>query len=117
VRIAIVGSRDYPDMRQVVRHVCSLPEDTVIVSGGARGVDTVAVETAKLIGLKTCVYPADWDRYGKKAGFVRNHTIVENADRIFAFWDGKSRGTSHTIWLARQEGKTIHVIRPDGSVE
>lgn len=110
MRIAIVGSRDYRNLRAVIEYVHQLPPDTVVISGGARGVDTTAVEAAKACGLKVEEYPALWNRYGKSAGFKRNYNIVDNADKVIAFWNGISRGTQHTISIARLAGKPVEVI-------
>jgi hypothetical protein len=112
---AIVGSRDYPDLEAVRRYVATLPEGCVVVSGGARGVDRVAAHEARQRGLRVVEYLADWDRFGRRAGFLRNEQIVAAADTVIAFWDGESRGTKHTIDLARRHHKPCHVILPGGS--
>ena len=116
VRVAIVGSREYPDWHQVYQYVETLPADAVVISGGARGVDRVAVEYARRRRLITEVYPADWETHGKSAGFIRNQTIVERADQIVAFWDGTSKGTADTIRRARAAGKPIMVIGPPATL-
>lgn len=110
MRIAIVGSRNYPDAKRVFEFVHELPPDTVVVSGGAGGVDTWAILQAKRDGLATKVYPADWGKYGMSAGFRRNQTIVDDVDCVVAFWDGVSRGTADTIAKARKAGKCVEVI-------
>jgi predicted Rossmann fold nucleotide-binding protein DprA/Smf involved in DNA uptake len=112
-RVAIVGSRDYPHKAAVCQFVHDLHHDTVVVSGGARGPDTWAQRTAVARGMLVVVYPANWSRYGKVAGLLRNELIVAEADRIVAFWDGKSRGTKHTIDLANSKGKRVEVYCPD----
>ena len=56
------------------------------------------------------IYPADWLNLGKRAGYVRNTDIVKNSDMIIAFWDGKSKGTKHTIGLAQKMGKECKII-------
>ncbi len=114
MKIAIVGSRDYPDLQAVWDYVESLPLDTVIVSGGARGVDSIAEDCAFARGMDTLIFPAEWDKYGKSAGFRRNERIVAECDRLVAFWDGTSRGTQHSIELARKAGKLVTVITPEG---
>ncbi len=111
MKIAIVGSRDFRNFDMVNTYVNSLPDDTVIVSGGARGVDTCAEIAAKKRGLRTIIHPADWNKHGKKAGFLRNSDIVNDADKVVAFWDGKSRGTKHSIDLANIRGKQLEIIR------
>lgn len=114
MKIAIVGSRDYPNMEKVIEYVKGLDKDTVVVSGGARGVDTTAVLAAKNFGLKFEEYPADWGKYGLRAGYIRNTTIVEESDKVVAFWDGHSKGTKDTIDKAKEVGKLVAVFGIDG---
>lgn len=109
-RVAIVGSRDFQNLDVVREYVREQSRDTIIISGGARGVDTVAIEEATRLGLLCEVYPADWEQYGKKAGMIRNQQIVDAADEIIAFWDERSRGTKHTIQRAQRMGKPIVII-------
>lgn len=109
MKIAIVGSRDYPNAKAVISYVEGIhPYDTV-VSGGARGVDTTAEQAARFCGLSVEVFPADWKKHGKAAGFIRNKEIVDFSDRVVAFWDGKSRGTLNTIEYARRAGKPVEI--------
>lgn len=114
MRVAIVGSRDYPGVpHEVVHYVYHrLTEDDVVVSGGARGVDTSAANAARARGLKVVVHEARWGEFGRGAGYRRNRTIVEDCDRLVAFWDGSSRGTKHSIDLAHQAGKPTEVFMP-----
>jgi len=75
-----------------------LPEDvTEIVSGGARGVDTCAREYALAHGLKLTEFLPEYKKYGRAAPLRRDITIIEHADLVLAFWDGKSRGTKYVI--------------------
>lgn len=111
-RVAVVGSREYPYMQEVARFVESLPPGTVVVSGGARGVDFVAEVAARRAGLEVSIHKADWDGLGKRAGFVRNEAIVADCTRLVAFWDEQSKGTAHTIRLARRAGKPTTVVTP-----
>jgi hypothetical protein len=112
MKIAIVGSRTYSDLKAVRDFVLSLPGGSTVVTGGAKGVDTVA-ELAALerADLDVEIYPAEWKRYGKSAGYRRNFDIVRAADEVVAFWDGTSRGTAHTIRLARAAGIPVRIFR------
>lgn len=114
MKVGIVGSRSYPRLDLVAEFVNSLPPDSVIISGGARGVDCAAVQAAKVRGLAFKIHYPDWEGQGKKAGFLRNRLIVGDATALIAFWDRKSKGTAHTINLARIAGKLQAVIGPDG---
>lgn len=115
MNIAVIGSRDFPQLDSVAAYVRGLPSGTVVISGGARGVDRVAASAARAAGHTVREFLPDWDRHGKSAGFKRNAQIVEASDRLVAFWDGKSRGTADTIEKARQADLTITVINPDGT--
>lgn len=112
MKVAIVGSRDWPDLDQVRKYVCGLSPDDVVVSGGADGVDDAAEKEAKRMNLARLIYPAQWRRYGKSAGYIRNKKIVEAADRVVAFWFKQSRGTGHTIEITEAAGKPLekHII-------
>lgn len=107
--VAIIGSRGYTNLDAVRRYVMSLPPNSLVISGGARGVDTVAEQTARQCGLPVKIFPADWNKHGKQAGYLRNVQIVEAADYVVAFWDGESKGTAHTIRIARQKGKRVEI--------
>lgn len=109
-RIAVVGSRDYQNLDAVRQFIREQDRTTVIISGGARGVDAVAVEEARRLRMPYEIYPAEWHRYGRRAGAMRNHTIVEKADEVVAFWDGKSAGTKITIDLARASKKPVRIV-------
>lgn len=112
--IAIVGSRNYPHLQLVRDYVASLSKDTIIVSGGAPGVDRIAVDEATKQGMKTIVYLAEWDKYGKKAGFLRNTTIVDACEKLVAFWDEESRGTNDSIVKAVDKGKKVEICGVKG---
>lgn len=122
MKIAIVGSREFPDAQQAVegwfadRYGGEYPDQLTdldtIVSGGAKGIDTIAVQVADNWGIKSEIYPADWKQYGKSAGIIRNKQIVEAADKVMAFWDGESKGTKNTIYVALQLKKNLEVIFP-----
>lgn len=119
MRIAIVGSRDWPypeQVRAVVRRLAEKDPGTVIVSGGARGVDLVAESAARAAGLHLVVHEADWKTYGRSAGPIRNGEIVRDADKVLAFWDGSSRGTVSTIRMAQDAGKPVIVFNLRGQM-
>lgn len=79
------------------------------MSGGARGVDIIAERAARARDLSTHIIFADWTKHGKSAGYRRNVAIVAVAHRVVAFWDGQSRGTKHTVDIARKAGKPVDV--------
>ena len=81
-----------------------------IVSGGASGVDSCAEEYARKNELRLTVFLPQYERYGRAAPIVRNKQIVDYADRIVAFWDGKSKGTLSVIKYAEKIGKACKII-------
>ncbi|MGI6497546.1 MAG: SLOG family protein [Oscillospiraceae bacterium] len=107
MRVAVIGSRNL--MVQNLEQY--LPKDvTEIVSGGARGVDTSAKEYALSHHIKLTEFLPDYDKYGRSAPLKRNITIIENADLVLAFWDGKSRGTKFVIDNCKQRAIPIKVF-------
>ena len=80
-----------------------------IVSGGAMGVDFCGERYAQKRGLSVKVFPAEWDVYGKRAGYVRNDQMAKYADALIAIWDGESRGTAHMIKTMEALGKPVYV--------
>lgn len=112
MKVAIVGSRDFPSkplVEEFVNVLTNMVPNVEIVSGGAKGVDTWAVEQAKWIGNRTTVFPANWAAHGWGAAFMRNYLIVNHADVVVAFWFGRSRGTQHTLKLAKYSKKPAFV--------
>jgi hypothetical protein len=94
----------------VADFVKRLPEDTVVVSGGAQGVDHTAEVYAKGRNLRCLVFPADWRKHGKAAGLLRNTDIVNTSQWVVAFWDGVSHGTADSIRKSVQSGKPTTVV-------
>jgi hypothetical protein len=115
VRCIIAGSRT-ATKQQVKDALAACPFTaaiTTVVSGTARGADTFGEEWAAWAKKAVVRYPADWDRYGKRAGYVRNQHMAENAEALLAVWDGASRGTGHMIDLANRHGLIVFVHRTD----
>ena len=113
MKYAVVGSRTFDDYAFMEKALSSYNDITTIISGGARGADSLAKKYALEHGLNYVEFPALWDVYGKSAGYLRNNQIVDAAEIVIAFWDGKSKGTRHTIKLASDQGKTVHTYWPD----
>jgi alkanesulfonate monooxygenase SsuD/methylene tetrahydromethanopterin reductase-like flavin-dependent oxidoreductase (luciferase family) len=64
---------------------------------------------AEQLGVKVARFPADWDTYGKRAGYLRNEQMAEYADALFAIWDGESKGTKHMIDIMLSKKKPVYV--------
>lgn len=110
-KVGVVGSRSFTDyclMESVLDNISSISK---IISGGAIGADKLAERYAKEHDISLVIFKLDWNTYGKSAGVIRNKTIVENSDAIVAFWDGESKGTQHTINIAKDSGKNINIIQ------
>lgn len=116
MKIGIVGSRtflDYELVKKALSEYLDKYEDLVIVSGGAKGADSLAEQFADDHNLQKIIFNPDWKKYGKIAGILRNRMIIKESDMIIAFWDGKSRGTKSTISMAKQNDKEVVIHRYD----
>lgn len=109
MKVAVVGSRNLrvDDLGKY------LPDGvTEIISGGARGVDTCAREYALAQGIKLTEFLPEYEKYGRVAPLRRNITIIEHADLVIAFWDGKSRGTKFVIEECKERGVPVKIYCP-----
>lgn len=109
---AVIGSRifnDFEKFQMVMDRYRN--EMSEIVSGGARGADTLAAEYARKHGIKITEFLPDYAKYGRGATLKRNHTIIEHADCVIAFIAGESRGTRYTVGLANKKGKEVILIK------
>ena len=127
LRIIVAGSRDFNDYQLLSDTLMKYLEDmdntdTVdspsqvkFISGTARGADVLGEQFAYTWEYEVKRFPADWDALGKRAGYVRNAEMAKYASEktgvLFAFWDGKSKGTKHMIDLANKYGLEVHVVK------
>lgn len=114
MKLAVIGSRgitDYDFVKRTIINEVDVSKITLIVSGGARGPDSLAETFAKENNVDTKIFKPDWAKYGKGAGMIRNKDIIKEADMIIAFWDGVSKGTKNSIDVSRKLGKEIRVIK------
>ena len=116
-RVIICGGRDFSDLElcfDSLDHFLAGYDAAEIVSGHARGADLLGEAYARAHRLKLSVFKADWKRYGRGAGPVRNRQMLEYAMEetalVIAFWDGKSKGTKNMIDQANKEGARVHII-------
>lgn len=113
IKLAIVGSRgfnDYDLLEKTINENYKIDQIEAIVSGGARGADSLGEKYAEKNNINKEIHLPDWKKYGRGAGFVRNKDIVDACDSIILFWDGSSKGTMHSMRLAQKAGKKIHLI-------
>jgi len=115
MRTIIAGSRGIIDQPTIERAIeGSGFEVTPVLSGDARGVDRAGAAWARAQGIRVEIYPADWKRHGKRAGFLRNEVMAQKADALIAIWDGQSRGTKHMIDAAFSAGLKICIVNLAG---
>ena len=108
-KVLICGGVDFSDEVLFTETLDSVidKDNTVIVSGGAKGADSLAEKYAADNGIEIKVFPAEWGKYGRSAGPIRNKKMLDfisddgNA-LVIAFWNGKSRGTKNTIENAQK---------------
>ena len=105
MKIAVVGSRSIEDV-DLTPYLTDCDE---IVSGGARGVDSLAAAYAKAHNIPLTEFLPEYERYGRAAPIVRNRQIVDYADRILIFWNGHSKGTASVIAYAEKVGKPYDI--------
>ena len=110
MKMAILGSRN---LTNIALEKYVLDDVDEIVSGGAVGVDSCAAEYAKFRKIKLTEFIPEYERYGRAAPIVRNKKIVDYADKVIAFWNGKSKGTLSVIQYAQKTGKPCDVILCD----
>ena len=112
MKLAIIGSRtfnNYMLLKETLEQY--KPKITLVISGAAKGADSLGEKWALENQIQTLIFPAKWDEYGKKAGFIRNEDIIKNCDGCIAFWDGVSKGTQHSISLCEKYNKPIKIIK------
>ncbi len=108
MKVAVIGSRGLI-VKDLERY---LPKDTSeIVSGGARGIDTCAEKYAEQNGIPITVFLPEYEKYGRGAPLKRNFQIIDYADLVLAFWDGKSRGTKFVIDKCKEKNKPVRIFK------
>ena len=115
-RVIIAGCRDFDDYGLLCESCDRFlaqkhqTHSIVIVSGAARGADTLGERYAHERGYDVQQFPANWKLDGKAAGFIRNRQMADVADALIAFWDGRSRGTANMIDIARQKPLPYRIV-------
>jgi len=110
MKVIIAGSRDFDDYELMKKSLKGMTFITEVVNGGARGADTLGGQFGIDNGMVVKLFPAQWEKYGKKAGHIRNTQMAEYADMLIAFWDGMSKGTAHMIKEAKKRNLEVLVI-------
>jgi hypothetical protein len=113
MKVIIAGGRNFSDFQLLYakcEEILANQTEVEIVSGTAKGADKMGEHYAKLKGFTVKQFPAEWDKYGKSAGYIRNKDMADYADILISFWDGESKGTKHMIDLATERNLSIHII-------
>lgn len=114
MRLIIAGGRDYTKLTQAFGLLEPFERKVSrVVCGCAKGADAVGREWAVYHRIPVDEFPANWDLYGRSAGYRRNGQMAENADALVAFWNGESKGTRHMIDIARKRGLSVTVFLYD----
>ena len=118
MKLIIAGGRDFTQGYIVYKVLYGLDNDIIdeVVCGDAKGADTLGAEWAYLHSIPVKHFPADWDKYGKAAGYIRNAEMAEYGDILIAFWDGKSHGTMNMIKAMKLHKKPYIVYNYEGKL-
>jgi predicted Rossmann fold nucleotide-binding protein DprA/Smf involved in DNA uptake len=110
MKVAVIGSRDFNDYKTLKENIGKIKNISLIISGGAKGADSLAEQYALENSIETLVIKPDWKRFNQGAGLIRNKQIVDSSDIVIAFWDAKSKGTAHAIEYAKKQNKEIIIV-------
>lgn len=115
MKLAVIGSRTFIDFEKMKSAIETFEKEygniSEIVSGGAKGTDTLAERfAAERDDIKLTIFHSQWHRYKAGAGKMRNSQIAEHCEMLLAFWDGVSRGTKDTITKVNKMGKRVVII-------
>lgn len=107
MKLLIIGSRTIEDI-DISPYI---PQDvSLIISGGASGVDTLAEKYADKHKISKLIMRPQYNLYKRGAPLKRNEEMIEVADEVLVFWDGKSKGTKYSIDFATKQGKNVNVV-------
>ncbi|WPH64848.1 hypothetical protein [Vibrio phage vB_VpaP_SJSY21] len=113
-KVIVAGGRDFSNYMLLCSKLDKYlggNSNVEIVCGLAKGADLLGKRYALSRKLSIAEFPANWERYGKSAGYIRNDKMAQHSDVLIAFWDGKSKGTKHMIDLAYKRNLEVHIIR------
>lgn len=117
MKLIVAGGRDFTDANRMIAELQRLvnsgniPECPELVCGMARGADMLAYSLWANNKMTIHNFPANWDKHGKSAGYIRNQEMGEFADAAVCFWDGNSKGTKHMIDIMNRLNKPVYVVR------
>jgi len=121
LRVLVCGSRDWDDAKFINRHLRQLPRGTTIIEGAARGADSIAAQAAEHLGFEIEEYPAEWKKYDKAAGHIRNQQMLDEGkpDVVIAFSKDiyNSKGTLNMVKRAKKAGLPIKILSGSKNVD
>ena len=115
-KIVVAGTRSFNDYNTAESYIknClekeNLNEPITFISGGCRGADLLGEKYAEKYGYPIEIHTAEWNKYGRAAGPIRNKEMAQTADIIICFWDRKSKGTKSLIEFAQSLNKTVYIM-------
>ena len=114
MKTIIAGCRDFHDY-DIMLNGIQESNFTIseVVSGAAKGVDSLGEQYAQEYNLSVSVFPANWNKHGNAAGPIRNKQMAEYADQLIAVWDGKSKGTKNMIDQMNKQNKPVYIVKID----
>lgn len=113
MKVLVCGDRNWTNKSKIREELEALHNVNLIIHGAARGADTLAGKAAKELNILVIEYPAEWSKYGKAAGIIRNRVMLDdNPDLILAFHSHirLSKGTADTVTEARRRGIPTRII-------
>jgi hypothetical protein len=113
MKLIVAGSREFGNYQLLTKHLDEINSKygiTEIVSGTAKGADSLGELYAKIHNIPIKRFPADWNKYGRSAGYIRNKDMAHYADACICFWVNKSKGTGHMINLAKEYKIRLRVV-------
>ena len=111
MKLIIAGSRSFDRGDMVIEAIKEFKPVTEIVCGMAKGADMMGFHYGRIWNIPVKEFPANWDLYGKSAGYKRNQQMAKYADAALIFWDGISKGTKHMIDICQRNGMRYKVVR------
>lgn len=116
IKLIVAGGRDFKDYQLLKKTLDFYLQNTdntniELVSGKARGADSLGEQYAEENNIKVVEFPADWDGLGRSAGHIRNAQMRDYSTHLIAFWDGNSKGTAGMINIAKRANLKVVVIK------
>lgn len=113
MKVLVCGDGNWNDFDIIRQELSNFNSDTIIIHGAAKGADSISGYIADELGFEIKTYPAEWNKYGKAAGPIRNKKMLdERPDLVLAFHSNiqSSKGTKHMIKIAKNAGVNVKVI-------